>query len=344
MKLSFIIPTYNSGKFLKKCLESVLVQTIEGCEVIVVDDGSTDDTSRIVAEFIDKILYIKKENSGVSDARNVGIQKSTGDYLCFVDADDYVSPQLSMCVSETLKTDTDILYFGYSEGRQDDFHFETSQPTSPNLIELEREKLLLNCLFKKEEYNDLSIRPAVVWAKVYKKKFIIDNNIKFESGMVLNEDVLFNVECLRKAQRVLYHPRELYYYRISSNNSGSIGEVNAGDKLLYSAFKMLEFANCYANPEVLERTFLRINTYSQRYLRKYVMKAYIDGYQNKRRRYFEYTNLPIYKNARKYININNLDFTGKIFYICEENQWFLPLYLREKAIGFKQELRKLING
>lgn len=340
MKLSFIIPTYNFGKKIKKCLASVIAQTVGKIEmeIIVVDDGSTDDTNIMIAEYIDKIRYIKKDNSGVSDARNVGIREATGDYLCFVDADDYISPQLSTYIAEAIKAMPDIVCFEYYEGNKDDFSFEDSEASKLDLMrstEFSGEQLLLSCLFKKKQDNEVSFRVATVWGKVYKKKFIIDNNICFTSGMVLNEDVLFNAELFRNSPKVLYLPIKLYYYRISNFNSGSIHDENCGDKLLFSALVMKEFADSWENHEVKRRVALRIDSYVQRYLRQYIMADYIKGYSNKRKKYFEYINISVYKDSRKLVNIEDLDITGKLFYICAEKKLFFPLVLREKIRKIK---------
>lgn len=131
LKLSFIIPTYNTGKLLGKCLESIVEQSESEVEteIIVVDDGSTDNTNEIISKYKESVRYIKKENSGVSDARNVGIKEAHGDYLCFVDSDDYISPYLCASVTESLQTKADIIYFGYCEGCQSNYQFENVPTT-----------------------------------------------------------------------------------------------------------------------------------------------------------------------------------------------------------------------
>lgn len=91
--VSVIIPSYNSAHFLKESIDSVLNQTYKNIEIVVVNDGSTDNTEEVISQFLGRIKYIKKENGGVSSARNLGFEKSNGDYLCFLDADDWFFPK-----------------------------------------------------------------------------------------------------------------------------------------------------------------------------------------------------------------------------------------------------------
>lgn len=92
-KISVIIPTYNYAEFISACIDSVINQTYQDHEIIVVDDGSNDNTKEVIKKYNDKILYFFKENGGPSSARNYGIEKATGDYVCFLDADDVFLPK-----------------------------------------------------------------------------------------------------------------------------------------------------------------------------------------------------------------------------------------------------------
>jgi len=101
-KVSVVIPTYNYGRYISKAIDSVLSQTFKDFEIIVIDDGSTDGTKDLPAQYGNKIKYIYQENHGLSNARNRGIKASSGEYLVFLDADDYISPQ-------KLETETKLL-------------------------------------------------------------------------------------------------------------------------------------------------------------------------------------------------------------------------------------------
>jgi glycosyltransferase involved in cell wall biosynthesis len=148
--VSIIIPTYNCAPYIHEAIESVLAQTYKNNEIIVVDDGSTDNTQEIIRPFLKKILYIKQENSGPSAARNVGIKKSKGDYIAFLDADDhYLPPRIELMVN-MLQEDKDL---GFASADVNFFEDQT---------------VILKCLMKKEK------KVATGW--IY-DKLIIDNYV-----------------------------------------------------------------------------------------------------------------------------------------------------------------------
>jgi glycosyltransferase involved in cell wall biosynthesis len=110
--VSVVIPAYNSGKYIGRCIDSVLAQTLEAEELIVVDDGSTDNTARIVADYGSRIIFIQQENSGASAARNTGVQRATSEWIAFLDADDeWLSEKLSMQV-EHLRRNPELVWAG----------------------------------------------------------------------------------------------------------------------------------------------------------------------------------------------------------------------------------------
>ena len=124
MKFSIVVPVYNVEKYVEKCLESINNQTYQNFEVIIVNDGSTDNSERIIKSFIkDKANFklIKKENGGLSSARNFGLQYVTGGYLLFVDSDDYINNQLlEMLNNELTKNKVDIIKFGVDMLKKDE--------------------------------------------------------------------------------------------------------------------------------------------------------------------------------------------------------------------------------
>lgn len=114
-KISVVVPVYNSEKYIKKCVESLLNQTYNDLEVILVDDGSTDKSEEILNSYIesyrDKVKFYKKEHSGLSDTRNYGVEKTTGTYICFVDSDDYVDINLFETLKEDMENNVDIIKY-----------------------------------------------------------------------------------------------------------------------------------------------------------------------------------------------------------------------------------------
>jgi len=229
-KISIIIPVYNGEEFLKRCLDSIIVQTYENWELIIVNDGSTDKTKDIIEEYIKKdkrIVVINKDNSGVSDSRNVGIDYSTGDYITFVDADDFLEENMLLSIIELLnKEKYDVIRYNY-------FKSYSNNKETKNIYD----KNITNRVLEKKEINDKIIpdilygkMPAYVWLLVINRN-IIDKMLKFNTSLDLMEDTVFYINLLMNINNMfiydmcLYH----YYYRLESTShlfSNSIRNLN----------------------------------------------------------------------------------------------------------------------
>ena len=174
-KLSIIIPVYNVEKYLSECIESIIISK-KNFEVILIDDGSTDNSSNICDEYakLDKrIKVFHKENGGVSSARNVGINKSSGDYITFVDSDDKLSKEW----------DNICNYIDY-----DDIYFYSTMIKN----NVNKNNMLKYITGTNKEHIYLS----GVNSKIFKRKTIIENDLKFNEQIINGEDMLFNIEAI----------------------------------------------------------------------------------------------------------------------------------------------------
>lgn len=228
IKYSFIVPVYNTEKFLKKCLDSLVNQTYKDFEIIVVNDGSTDKSSNIISKYQKKyknIIVIDKENEGLSMARNRGVQKSSGKYIIFVDSDDYVSDKLLEEVDKKID-DSDILRFQIATEDEEytkinEYHEEGFEP----MCGYDAFKYLSSYHF---------VEPA--WCYVIRRDYYIKNKFSFKKG-VYHEDfglipyVIYNA---RKVKSIDF----IGYYYIQRN--GSIMNNNDYKKTVKKAFDMLE--------------------------------------------------------------------------------------------------------
>lgn len=193
-KVSVIVPVYNVEKYLGKCIDSILNQTFSDFEIILVDDGSPDNSGAICDEYAkkdDRIKVIHKTNGGVSSARNDGISEANGDYIMFVDSDDFIEPQMLEAMLPT--EDEDIIFCG--------FRYVYDDRTEERLIES-------FCLISKEEfinkyYIDSEMTNVISgpYNKLFKKAIIDENNIKFNQNISICEDGLFVVEFMQKAAK-----------------------------------------------------------------------------------------------------------------------------------------------
>lgn len=204
-KISIIVPVYNGEKSIQKCLESIKHQDYKNIEVIIVDDGSTDGTEDICRRFAvkeERFIYHKQENTGVSSARNKGIQQATGEYTTFVDGDDYIeSNHLSILF---LGMDSfDISMVGYT--LVDDAKQITIEHKLKKDTVISKEEMLRSLV------EEISVS-SVPWNKLYKTDIIHKFNIKYNPELKFGEDLLFNVEYISKINQGIAHPSATYNY------------------------------------------------------------------------------------------------------------------------------------
>lgn len=172
-KISVIIPVYNTEKYIDKCINSVLQQDLE-TEIIVVNDGSTDNSKKIIEKYKDKIIYLEKENGGLSDARNYGLKYATGEYVAFLDSDDFIEKNLFLRLEKYIDKKIDIIKFKIK--LVDENYKEIRKIPSPSFECVNGEKAFEN-LFGLDEFLEVSC------GYLYRKEFFKENNFHFEKGM-----------------------------------------------------------------------------------------------------------------------------------------------------------------
>ena len=207
-KVSVILPVYNTSKYLKKCFESILNQTYTSFELICVNDGSTDNSLQILEEYAqkdDRIKIITQKNQGLGNARNAGIIQTSGDYICYIDSDDYIHQDLLKdAVNKILEDDSDVvIYDNYNVYRD-------------STIPVYRVKNFINkhktdC-FHYEEFKQIAYQSCVAWNKLYKKQIIVDNNLKFFEDVKMGEDSPFWFDLLSLNPKISLLDKCLYYY------------------------------------------------------------------------------------------------------------------------------------
>lgn len=228
IKYSFIVPVYNTEKYLKKCLDSLVNQTYKDFEIIVVNDGSTDKSSNIISKYQKKyknIIVIDKENEGLSMARNRGVQKSSGKYIIFVDSDDYVSNKLLEEVDKKID-DSDILRF----------QIATEDEEYTKINEYHEEGFESMCGYDAFRYLSSYHFVEPAWCYVIRKNYYIENKFSFKKG-VYHEDFGLIPYVIYKARKVKSVDFIGYYY---IQRNGSIMNNNDYKKTVKKAFDMLE--------------------------------------------------------------------------------------------------------
>lgn len=214
--ISVIVPIYNAEAKLKRCIDSVLNQTHRDFELILINDGSTDGSLEIcenAALLDERVKVISIENSGVSNARNLGLEKAKGDYISFVDSDDYVTPDYLYYLYETLISTSSDIAIGGTIDVKDGVERKTSEDNGEVFV------------IKARDFKWIGpLAHTVVWGALYRRKVI--EELKFDSSLFVGEDTYFFAKALKNASTVSYVKRCMYYYVIysESESHGSFTE------------------------------------------------------------------------------------------------------------------------
>lgn len=215
--ISVIIPVYNVEEYLRECIDSVLSQTYENYEIILVNDGSTDSSGKICDEYAEgyqHITVIHKENSGPSKTRNVGLEAAKGEYIYFLDSDDYIDKKTFEKLLYVNKTeDADIVFFdGHSFADPEEaFHVKQGY-VRRNKYKTDIGYNVLTELTKNKDFH------CAIYLMLIRRSVLLNNNINFLESAYCSEDMLFTYQLFCVAQRVAQCPEVLYYrrYRKSS--------------------------------------------------------------------------------------------------------------------------------
>lgn len=214
--ISIIVPIYNAEKFLVECIESLLNQTKQELEFILVNDGSTDQTEEIIKKYKDKrIKYFKNKNQGIGKTRNFGIDKATGKYIMFVDSDDFLEKDACEKLYKKMEKEcADVVvcnFYKLENGTREEVKI---RPFSSTTLE-EHPQLLL----------EINLAP---WNKLYRTELLKKHHIRFVETLKY-EDAPFVVEALDKARKISYLDQPLNYYVIHQNSETTVRDMRVFD-------------------------------------------------------------------------------------------------------------------
>lgn len=295
--ISILVPIYNVQAYLDKCIHSLVNQTYTNIEILLINDGSTDDSEKICLAYAKKdsrIKYLKKENGGLADARNFGLAVAKGKYIAFVDADDYVKSEM-----------IERMYLNLLEHKADlseiDFCLEDE------LGKKKKKRKPRFCVFSREEAIEAFLSGSgienIVWNKLYAYALIKD--IRFPiNNRSLGEDIFFNLEALAKARRVVVDTREYYYHyvvRLNSlvNQKFSMKHIGLIKKMEEDTFTIkTEFKEAFEAKLIREKVKCLNKMYAAKNLDA-VFLPWLEKYQKDVQAY------PFFK-ARKYLSKKHL--------------------------------------
>lgn len=217
-KISIIVPIYNADRYLYDCIESLIVQQDDNLEIILVNDGSTDESGAICKVFQekdDRIKYVQIENSGVSVARNIGMEKATGDWIGFVDADDCLCENAIEDMRSIMDETADAIYCNYI--RRDEHPIYSGKVSVVNASEMIEATLDYTAgKYRMSQY--FFVHPllfAACWGKLFRRSIIEQYKICFSPKLRLSEDLCFNIHYLMHCNRIVTIDKALYQYNVN---------------------------------------------------------------------------------------------------------------------------------
>lgn len=256
-KISVIIPAYNAEKTVERCVLSVLNQTYSNLEIIIIDDGSTDNTLEIINQLCSKdsrINVFSVENRGVSNARNIGLNKSTGDYIAFIDADDYIDVDMYKTLHEiVVSNNADVSHCGYKNIVNN--NAKCSFDNNGDVF-----------IHTGEEVIDLMLTGTLIstgiWNKLYKRELFDD--IKFDEKIRFNEDLLINFFVFKKVDKAVYINKAFYNYVTTETSATHSTQGYSANEDVYRVASIIEEQakglKCY-NSALKRKSYMALDLY-----------------------------------------------------------------------------------
>ena len=217
-RVSIIVPIYNVERYLDRCMQSLLHQTLHDIEIILVDDGSPDQCPRMCEEYAQqdsRIKVIHKENGGLGFARNAGLEIATGEYVAFCDSDDFVEENMyEKLYEEAISSDADVVFSNFfTESKRGKWIASQEVKERTKWKGKEIEEFMLDMVASAPYVKQERKYQMSVWHSIYRKSILEDHHIRFYSEReVLSEDFPFQMEYLKHAQKVVYLPQAFYHY------------------------------------------------------------------------------------------------------------------------------------
>lgn len=258
--VSIVVPVYNAQKYLQPCIESIISQSYPNIEILLVDDGSNDDSGMLCDQYAEKDYRIKVfhlHNGGVSAARNYGIIHAAGEYLAFVDSDDVLIPTfIGNAVDNMRKSSADMVIGAFQILSNDE-----AQSTVDYLRDFSDSCIVTEYLKKMLQFHTEAFWGSN-WAKLYRKDIIEKNRLQFETEVQLAEDFRFNISYLHYVKKISILHTPCYLYRVDTENSLSKKTRNVNQYwneyyVLFTRYKQLyEYWGLYHENEGLVNAFL----------------------------------------------------------------------------------------
>lgn len=337
-KISFVVAIYNVDKYLDACICSLVNQTYDDFEIILVNDGSTDDSRNICEKYCEKygnVKLINQENQGANVARNNGLDETSGEWVIFVDGDDFVELDLCIELSGYLQRKYDVVMFSnysvYDEKKIQHIHSDEMWEISSEEDIIELKCATLNRIGK-YKYNLDVIDPVTIWNKAYNTAFLKNNGLRFVPGFPKLQDISFNLLVYEKAKNMLFIDYPGYCYREATDNSVTRRyqeDIEKKFEIINEWF--YQYARSQKEEKIIQAYYQRIVTHLRTCIvLKYCNPCYEKKYFVRRKEFFELLDNDIYRDAMDQCNLScfpwkerllSLCIKKKLFFACESMNW-----------------------
>lgn len=250
--LSLIVPAYNVAPYLEECIDSIVANAYQNYEILLIDDGSTDETGAIcdiLAQKYKKIKVFHTENRGLCAARNLGLENANGKYIGFVDSDDLVAPDMLEALVSNMTDDIQMVACGFVRCKRTDTPID--DPSSQSICKTDIQETAHKVLLDGYGSN--------VWNKIYRKSVLDDHSIRFRTNIMVAEDQYFLMDFLPYCERAVFLDRPLYYYVM---NDGSIMNTFRQNQSVPAKYVGLPYAWAYS-AEVVRPLSKELTVYAQ---------------------------------------------------------------------------------
>lgn len=320
-KFSIIVPVYNTEKYLRRCLNSILIQSFIDYEIILVDDGSTDNSGIICDEYSKKYEKIKtfhKINEGLSSARNYGMRYALGNYFVFVDSDDWIEKNYLEIINNFANNSFDLICFGY-------------------YIDYSGEKYSLNRVVKEKEYCKSELADAIsslecdgmfnsVCNKCYKSCLLKDKDIQFVLNLEPGEDLIFNCSFFQNIESCVCVKEQLYHYM----RQGELTLTKRFDSELYDKIQLFYKArfDLYSSlcMDLEEKNF-----YLSKYYFEYVLSCIYNVYGSRESNNKQSVLRKVIDDSKLSNSVNYLLNSNKKIFNTFNYRWFLFFYDKKRV-------------
>lgn len=248
--ISIILPVYNVEKYLDTCLTSIVNQTYKNFEIIIVNDGSTDNSKRICEKYKCKYNFIKminKQNAGLGEARNTGLSYVSGKYVIFIDSDDYIEPNMvENLYMDMVNNNVDTVIGGFTKVWANKKYKNLNMYAGKKICGNDLKKFVLPKMFANNGKGHIEMS---VWKTIFSHSIIKSNNIRFPDRSLISEDIIFDIQYFSYAQSVFFSENCGYCYRFNPNSLSQGYRKDKFELLKHQMITMKSMSNEYKLPK-----------------------------------------------------------------------------------------------